>query len=137
MRGMIKHCLFFWHYFKASVLNCFLNWHNIYQRTGREEYWCWFLFICLCDITIISLSFFVDYFFKNILYSVSLCFKGIILIPSITISIRRLHDINRSGWWLLITFIPFGLFVILYWKLLLGDKKPNQYGPVPKEPFIQ
>lgn len=55
-----------------------------------------------------------------------------ILIPSIALTFRRLHDTNKSGWWLLITIIPFGGIVLLVFTILDGDRGPNQYGPSPK-----
>ncbi len=57
-----------------------------------------------------------------------------VLIPSLTVSVRRLHDTDRSGWWLLATFFPFlGALVLLLFMVQEGDSKPNQYGPNPKQ----
>lgn len=56
-----------------------------------------------------------------------------VLIPSLAVTVRRLHDIGRSGWWLLIAFIPLiGALILLIFTVL--DSKPgsNQYGPDPK-----
>lgn len=55
-----------------------------------------------------------------------------ILIPSLAVGVRRLHDTGRSGWWLLISLIPFGVFVLLYFLASEGEAGPNQYGPNPK-----
>jgi uncharacterized membrane protein YhaH (DUF805 family) len=57
-----------------------------------------------------------------------------VLIPSIAVSVRRLHDTDRSGWWVLIVLVPIvGALVLLYF--MVQDSKPgsNQYGPNPKE----
>ena len=57
----------------------------------------------------------------------------VVLIPSIAVSIRRLHDIGKSGWWLLIAFIPcIGAFVLLYFLIQDSQQESNQYGPNPK-----
>jgi uncharacterized membrane protein YhaH (DUF805 family) len=56
-----------------------------------------------------------------------------IIIPSIAVSVRRLHDTGRSGWWLLIALIPFGGIVLLIFYVLDSQPGPNQYGPNPKE----
>ena len=58
-----------------------------------------------------------------------------LLLPSISVSVRRLHDIGKSGWWILIGIIPIvnfiGIFVILVFTLMEGEEHPNQYGNVP------
>lgn len=54
------------------------------------------------------------------------------LAPSLGVAIRRLHDIDKSGWWLLIALIPFlGVFMLLFWAACLGDRGPNAYGDPP------
>ena len=59
-----------------------------------------------------------------------LAFSLAILIPSIAIGVRRLHDINKSGWWILISIIPIlGFIVLLIFYIKEGDAGANQYGP--------
>lgn len=56
-----------------------------------------------------------------------------LFIPSLAVAIRRLHDTNRSGWWVLIALIPFlGALVLLVFYVLDGTPGPNKYGPDPK-----
>lgn len=56
-----------------------------------------------------------------------------ILIPAIAVSIRRLHDTGRSGWWFLICFIPLiGTIVLFVFMVLDSEPGENQYGPNPK-----
>ena len=56
-----------------------------------------------------------------------------LLVPSIAVTIRRLHDTNRSGWWLLLAFIPFlGALALLVFTLLDGTPGPNRFGEDPK-----
>ncbi|CAN7570995.1 DUF805 domain-containing protein [Phenylobacterium sp. LjRoot164] len=56
-----------------------------------------------------------------------------LLIPSLAVAMRRLHDTNRTGWWLLLGLIPFlGALVLLIFYLLDGTPGPNKYGPDPK-----
>jgi uncharacterized membrane protein YhaH (DUF805 family) len=55
------------------------------------------------------------------------------LVPSIAVTFRRLHDTNRSAWWLLIALIPFvGALVLLVFYVLPGTPGPNRFGPDPK-----
>jgi uncharacterized membrane protein YhaH (DUF805 family) len=57
-----------------------------------------------------------------------------LLVPSIAVGIRRLHDTNRSGWWMLIGLIPIvGSIILLVFFVLEGTRGPNQYGPDPLE----
>lgn len=67
------------------------------------------------------------------LYGVFFLMMLALLIPSLAVSIRRLHDTNRTGWWLLLGLVPFlGALVLLIFYLLDGTPGPNKYGPDPK-----
>ena len=97
-------------------------------RARRKEYWMFFLF----NLIIFLVIGFVEGLFGSpgiigVLYSLA------ILIPGIAVSVRRLHDTGRSGWWLLIGFIPL-LGVIVLLVFMVQDSKPgdNQYGANPK-----
>ena len=64
-------------------------------------------------------------------------FSLVVLVPSITLGVRRLHDINRSGWWLLMivfswTIIP--ALILLFWAIKPGTYGKNQYGTDPRQP---
>jgi len=54
-----------------------------------------------------------------------------ILIPSLAVTVRRLHDSNLSGWWLLISFVPFGGIVLLVFYILASTPGANRFGPNP------
>ena len=55
------------------------------------------------------------------------------LIPSLSVSVRRLHDVDRSGWWLLLALIPIlGWIVLIVWNCTDGTRGTNQFGPDPK-----
>jgi uncharacterized membrane protein YhaH (DUF805 family) len=57
-----------------------------------------------------------------------------VLIPTLALTVRRLHDIDRTGWWILIGLVPLiGGIVLLVFALLDGTPGSNQYGPNPKE----
>ena len=54
------------------------------------------------------------------------------IVPSVAVAIRRLHDTDKSGWWLLIGLIPFGGIVLLVFYILEGTNGPNNYGAGPE-----
>ena len=49
------------------------------------------------------------------------------LVPSISVSVRRLHDINRTGWWLLMSLTVVGIIPLLYWSIKRGDESLNRF----------
>jgi len=53
------------------------------------------------------------------------------IIPFISVSVRRLHDIGKSGWWFLLIFIPYGI-IVLYIMAMFDSKEDNEYGANPK-----
>ena len=97
-------------------------------RARRTEYWMFFLFNLIIT--------FVLYFIESLaggpgvlgaLYSLA------VLIPAIAVGVRRLHDTNRSGWWLLIGFIPFiGAIVLIIFFVQDSQPGEHEYGPNPK-----
>ena len=57
--------------------------------------------------------------------------RGILILPNVSLVIRRLHDINKSGWWMLLFFTIVGIIPMLYWLYFKeGDKSENIYGTV-------
>jgi uncharacterized membrane protein YhaH (DUF805 family) len=59
-------------------------------------------------------------------------FSIALIIPSVAVMVRRLHDIGRTGWWVLISLIPFGSLVLLVFAVLDSQLGDNQWGPNPK-----
>ncbi|WEM43550.1 DUF805 domain-containing protein [Photobacterium sp. DA100] len=105
-------------------------------RARRQEYWYFFLFNIIISIALSML----DSALGNpgagegagiigTIYSLA------VLVPSIAVGVRRLHDIGRTGWWMLIGLIPLiGLLVLLYFFVQDSQAAANEYGPNPKDP---
>ena len=95
-------------------------------RSRRSEYWYFVLFNVIISI---ALSFFgVVGNILGFIYGLA------VFIPSIAVSIRRLHDTGRSGWWLFIVLIPLvGAIIFIVWLATDGTPGSNTYGPNPKE----
>ena len=70
------------------------------------------------------------------MFSISIGVFGLVsFIPALSITVRRLHDIGKSGWWYLIAFVPLiGGLVLFVFTLLDSDPDRNEYGPNPKVP---
>jgi len=110
--------------FSDSVSTCLKKYFVFQGRASRSEYW-WFQLI-------VSPSYFVSTILEN---EIGYFFLGITLftlIPAISAGVRRLHDTNRSGFFLLISFIPFiGGVVLLFFLIPEGTKGKNNFGPDP------
>lgn len=55
-----------------------------------------------------------------------------LFLPALAVLVRRLHDTDKSGWWVLLSFIPLGGLVLLFFAVTEGTNGPNRYGPDPK-----
>jgi uncharacterized membrane protein YhaH (DUF805 family) len=96
-------------------------------RARRKEYWMFILFNSIVSIVLFVIGQAIDVEILSSLYSLA------VLLPSLGVTIRRLHDTNRSGWWILIGLVPLAGFIVLL-VFTVSDSQPgdNQYGPNPK-----
>ena len=103
----------------------FKNYVNFEGRATRPEYW-WFVLAYAIVNIILSLIPRVGTILSGIL--------GLaVLIPSIGVGVRRLHDINKSGWWYLLILIPLvGAIILIVWFVKPSDNGENQYGERPR-----
>ena len=93
-------------------------------RATRSQYWYFVLFTVIIAFV---LGFIDGLIFKT--QVLSLIFNLAIIIPSIALGVRRLHDLGKSGWWYLLVLIPIvGPIVLLIWFCTKGETKKNQYG---------
>lgn len=101
-------------------------------RARRSEYWFFVLFSIIAQIILVFAIAFVASSAETIQMLgnlVSLAF----FLPSLGVMVRRLHDIGKSGWWVLVAFIPLiGGIILLIFAIQEGNQGPNQYGPDPK-----
>ena len=119
-------------------------------RSRRREYWLFFLFTVIVNL-VIDMVFGTRTggigpaganFAVNVQGGagglISGLFSLVTLIPSLSVSVRRLHDQDRSGWLLLLLLIPFfGWFALLVLMCLEGTRGPNRFGSDPKDPGHQ
>lgn len=100
-------------------------------RAGRPEYW-WFALANFLAWMVLSILAIAAMAFADVLGILMFLVIGAywvgLIVPTIAVTIRRLHDSNKSGWLLLIALIPFGSIVILIFTLLASDAGANQFG---------
>ncbi|CAG9421934.1 DUF805 domain-containing protein [Providencia alcalifaciens] len=115
------------------------NYANFEGRARRKEYWMFTLVNMIIIMVLYALIISsVDYTTggMGMLGVIAGILLGIYalatIVPSIAVSVRRLHDTEKSGWWYLIAFIPFGGIVLLVFMCLEGTKGDNRFGADPK-----
>ena len=116
---------------KTNYLEVLKKFKVFTGRARRREFW----MFALCNFAIGAVLGILGRIPAiGIVFSiVSLLFSLAILIPSIAVGIRRLHDTNRSGWLMLLCLIPFvGAIILLVFCIQEGTSGENQYGPDPK-----
>jgi len=105
-------------------------------RARRKEYW----YFILCNFLLSFVIAFVDAMTGNInaetgMGLFSMVYAVLMLVPSIAVGVRRLHDTGRSGWWVLLALIPvLGSLALIYFFAIDSERGDNQYGKNPKEP---
>jgi uncharacterized membrane protein YhaH (DUF805 family) len=107
------------------------NYCNFSGRARRTEYWMFALISAVIGIVLGIIDGIIGIKLLTSLYSL------FILIPELSLSFRRLHDIDKSAWWLLIVFVPvIGAFVFLVFTLMPGTVGTNKYGDDPKTEYV-
>jgi uncharacterized membrane protein YhaH (DUF805 family) len=112
------------------VENIFKNYATFSGRARRAEFWYFYLF----NVILIFATILVSIISQSAALMILLAIYFVVsIIPSIAVTVRRLHDTNKSGWWYFINFVPFigpiWLFILMVQEGNVGD---NQYGTDPK-----
>lgn len=119
--------------FAQAVKTCLNKYADFSGRAQRSEYWYFFLFLVIVDIvaSVLDSALFGDFSALYLIATLAL------IVPSIAAGVRRLHDTGRSGWWLLLAFIPVvGAIVLIVFLCQRGTAGPNQFGPDPLQAAI-
>ena len=114
--------------FAESISSGFHRYFDFRTRSSRSECWWWFVFGILVSIaaTVLDRLLFGGLAILDPISSLAL------IIPGLAVGVRRLHDVNRSGWWTLIAFSIVGIiFPLLYWAIQPGTRGTNKHGPDP------
>jgi uncharacterized membrane protein YhaH (DUF805 family) len=109
--------------FQEAVARCFSKYVDFEGRASRPEYWFWVLFVVIVGVVLRLIG---HILFGGIV--LASLFHLAVFLPGLAVGARRLHDIDRSGWFLLLAFIPIvGWLVLLYFMVQPGTPGPNRY----------
>jgi len=117
--------------FITSIKTCFVKYVDFTGRASRSEFWYFTLFILIISICveIVDASLAGQNFWSYDGFGpVYWIFNVLIFLPSLAVGIRRLHDINKSGWWLLLFFTVIGIIPLTYWYVKQSDQSSNNFG---------
>ena len=124
---------YFWDYLKDEYkkgMQLNLDYFKFEGRATRKQYWMFLLFSLLFMVLVHVLNMIIplNHFFSFVL----IVFGLITIIPNLSLAVRRMHDINLSGWWLVFGLMPYSGWLILIPLATKGDTKANNYGSVVK-----
>lgn len=103
-------------------------------RAGRPEFWWFFLINLIIAIVLTVIDLQLGLMAAGGVALLSTVYQLAVLLPSLGVSVRRLHDTDRSGWWMLIMLVPLiGLIVLLVFFIMAGTPGDNRHGPNPSD----
>ena len=123
--------------FVEAIKTCFVKYADFSGRASRSEYWYFSLFILLLSICseiidpIIAGVPFLEY--DDYWGPATLIVTTLTILPALGVSVRRLHDIDKSGWWILIAFTFIGFILLIHWAIRESNIGKNQFGSDPLE----
>lgn len=114
--------------FMEAVKAVLTNYAGFSGRARRSEYWYFVLFQIMLSVIFSVLGAMIEFPMLPNIVSLAL------LIPGLAVSVRRMHDIGKSGWVLLLALIPLvGAIILIVWSAKDSQPGANAYGPNPKE----
>ena len=115
--------------FQTSIKTCFNKFAVFSGRASRSEFWFFVLFGILGGIisAIIDVMILGYPFEEN--GPINLIFQVALIVPSLSVAARRLHDINKSGWWQLLWITIIGGILLIIWYATEGENKKNKFDP--------
>jgi uncharacterized membrane protein YhaH (DUF805 family) len=111
--------------FVDAIKSGFSNYVTFSGRAARSEFWFWTLFSFLANLMAAIVDGVLGLGFVGLVVLLAL------LLPGIAVSARRLHDLDRTGWWLLIAFTCIGIILLIVWDCMKGTTGSNRFGADP------
>ena len=98
--------------FSEAVKSCFRKYATMRGRANRVEFWMWWLFVLIATAFVV----------------VGWLMIPVVVIPTLCVTVRRLHDVGKSGWLVLLGLIPIANLYLLYLLTRRGEEGHNRYG---------
>jgi len=120
--------------FGQAIAAGFAKYAVFYGRASRAEFWLWIFFAAVgaAVTNVLDAALFVHHSGVSPLNSpLDTIFTLITLVPSLAVATRRLHDVDRTGWWMLLIVTGIGIALLLYWQSREGMAGANRFGPDP------
>lgn len=115
--------------FVNAWLKMLANFSDFKGRSSRADYWWAVVGNIIISIVLGLIGSLLGSFGSVLVTLISL----VLAVPGIALTVRRLHDIGKSGWFVLIFLVPLvGVILLIVWLAKVGDEDDNQYGPNPK-----
>jgi len=115
--------------FMTAIRTCFSKFVDFSGRARRSEFW----FFMLFNVVVQIIASLIDGIILGGMGILGLVASLGLLLPGIAVSVRRLHDTGRSGWWILIGLIPVvGIILLIVWYVNKGEDGPNRFGSDPR-----
>jgi len=115
--------------FLQAIKSGYANYVTFSGRAIRSEYWYFVLFTLIAVVATETLDVAIFSYDFPSAGPLNKIFNLVTFLPSLGLCIRRLHDIDRTGWWALIAFTFVGAFLLIYWACVQGTDGPNRFGP--------
>ena len=115
-----------------SIKNCLKKYAVFSGRSSRQEYILFYLFITLVPFLLGVIEELLGFFPSTDYTIFGIIFNLAVFLPTWAVAIRRLHDVNRSGWWILINLTIIGIIPFVYWVCVKkSDEGENRFGSNP------
>jgi len=111
--------------FAEAISSGFSKYVQFGGRSSRSEYWYWTLFAFIASVVASIVDATLGIGIVSAIVGLGL------ILPGLAVSARRLHDIDRTFWWVLLTFTVIGTLVLIYWACQPGTAGPNRFGADP------
>tara|TARA_B100001741_G_C16286093_1_gene474573 strand:+ start:124 stop:495 length:372 start_codon:yes stop_codon:yes gene_type:complete len=113
---------------QQSIKTCFKKFATFDGRASRSEYWWFQFFYILVVIVAVILDGVLVGGNLETAGALEIVSQLLLLLPALAVTARRLHDVDRSGWWMLVGITIVGLIPLFIWWLAPGTNKKNKYG---------
>ena len=114
--------------FGTAIKTCFSKYAVFSGRASRSEFWWFFLFGFIGGIVTVVVDVMILGYSVEDNGPVNIIFTIITFLPYLSVGARRLHDINKSGWWQLIALTVIGIILLIIWWATVGKNKKNVHG---------